>query len=396
MRFLAATMATAFLFSAAARADWPNFRGPRHDGISAEKGLKTTWPEPPKMRWEAKVGDSFSGMSIVGDRLYTCGTADKKQQVLCLDANTGKPIWNFPLEDGYFEPQGGNGARATPTIADGKLYLLGALGRLVCLDAKDGKVIWEKKFEGKPQWGFSASVLIEGDLAITSGGGKQGALIAYDKNDGKEIWKYGTDKAGYSTPYPFTIGSKRYLVGFTGTKVSIVHAESGVVAWDTAWKTDWDVNAASPIFDAGKLFISSGYDTGSAVFSLAADGDKLSGKNLWGEVKKVLLSKFQSAVLHEGNLYCSDQRKLACVDFLTGEEKWKEPRMENATIVLVENDLFIQCEDGRFVIAPATPTGYKPTATFKALEGKCWTVPTLDNGRLYTRSLDTIRCFEMR
>lgn len=376
--------------------DWPNFRGPNHDGISLEAGLKKEWTSAPKTLWETKVGDAFSGMSIVGDRLYTCGTAAKKQTVICLDANTGKQLWQTPIEDAYAEMQGGNGARATPTISEGKVYVLGAKGRLVCLKADDGGVVWEKKFSGMPQWGYSGSVLVDNGLAIVSAGGNEGALVAYDKNDGKEVWKFGDDRAGYATPYPFTFEGERYIVGFTGKKASIVRAATGKPAWETAWKTDWDVNAAAPIFHNGHLFVSSGYDTGSALFKLKKNGENLEGNSVWGEIKKVLLSKFQSAVLVDGYLYCSDQRKLACVEFMTGKEQWKEPRIENGTLVAAEGYLFLQCENGEFQILPATPDGYKPTAKFKAFEGRCWTVPTLNNGKLYSRDMNTIKCFEMK
>ena len=377
-------------------ADWPNFRGPNHDGISAETGLKKEWSAAPKTVWETKVGDSFSGLSIVGDRLYTCGTAAKKQTVVCLDANTGKQIWQTPIEDAYAEMQGGNGARATPTISDGKVYVLGARGRMVCLKADEGGLVWEKKYTGMPQWGYSGSVLVDGGMAIVSAGGNDGALLAYDKNDGKEIWKFGDDRVGYATPYPFTFEGERYIVGFTGKKASVVSAATGKLAWETAWKTDWDVNAAAPIYHNGHLFLSSGYDTGSALFKLSKNGDKLEGNSVWGEIKKVLLSKFQSAVLVDGHSYCSDQRKLACVEFMTGKEVWKEPRIKDSTIVAAEGHLFLQCENGEFQILPATPQGYKPIGKFKAFGGLWWTVPTLNNGKLYSRDTGTIKCFSLK
>lgn len=392
----------AVLCSTAAGGDWPNFRGPKHDGISPETGLKTNWASPPKMLWEAKVGDAFSGISIVGDRVYSCGTSNKKQTIVCLDANTGKQVWQTPFEDAYFEPMGGNGTRATPTVGDGRVYVLGAQGRLVCLNAADGKIVWEKKYGGVPQWGYSGSVLIEGNMAVVSAGGADGALVAYDKIQGNEIWKSGDDKAGYATPYPFTFEGERYIVGFTATQASVVRAKDGKPVWEADWKTDWDVNAASPIFQNGYLFLSSGYKTGSAVFKLTKSGDGLKGENVWGGINKVLLGKFQSAVLHDGHLYCSDEKRLACVEFLTGKQVWEVkriddgPRPKDSTLVLAEGHLFIQVENGDFVIAAATPQGYKQTAKFKAFDGKCWTVPTLANGRLYSRDMGTIKCFNLK
>lgn len=406
MRSNRAILGVAFVLilpAASIAGDWPNFRGPNHDGISAETGLKTTLAAPPKVVWEARVGDAFSGISIVAERAFTCGTSGKKQTVVCLEAGTGERLWQTPIEDAYFEPMGGNGPRSTPTVNDGRVYVLGAKGRLVCLSAADGKLVWEKKYDGIPQWGYSGSVLIEGNLAVVSAGGKDGALVAYEKATGKEVWKFGTDRAGYSTPYPFTFEGERYIVGFTATKASVVRAADGKLAWETAWKTDYDVNAAAPIFDKGYLLLSSGYTSGSSVFKLTKDGDRLQGENVWGGVQKVLRGKFQSSVLHEGKLYCSDETRLVCVDFLTGKQVWEVkragengPRPKDSTLVLAEGHLFIQLENGDFAIAPATPDGYKPTAQFKAFDGRCWTVPTLANGRLYSRDLNTIKCFDMK
>lgn len=395
---LALACCLSLLAAAASRADdWPNFRGPNHDGICTETGLKLDWTAPPVARWEHKVGDAFSGISVVGARVYTCGTADKKQVVVCLDGQTGRPLWSTPIDDAYWEPQGGNGPRSTPSIADGRVYTLGALGHLVCLDAETGNVEWDKRFSDKPQWGFSGSVLIDGDLAVISAGGKQGALIAYDRKSGKELWKAGSDPVGYSTAYPFAFEGERYIAGFTGDSLIVVRAKDGVLAWREPWKTAWNVNAAAPIFHDGNLYLTSGYDTGSAVFKLAKAGDTLSGRHLWaGGVSKVLLSKFQSSVLTDGCLFASDQRKLACVDFMTGKELWKEPRMENGTIVLAEGKLVVLTEGGELLVAPASKSGFKPTTRVKLLDGRCWTVPTIANGRLFVRNQDTVKCFELK
>jgi outer membrane protein assembly factor BamB len=381
---------------AALAEDWPNFRGPRHDGISLETGLKADWSAAPPKVWEQKIGSGFSGLSIVGDRLFTCGTHDAKQTVVCMKAGSGEVLWQTPIEGSYFEGQGGSGPRATPTVDSGRVYVLGALGKLVCLNAADGKLVWEKQFDGKPTWGFSGSVLIDGDKAIVSAGGKFGGLVAYDKASGTELWKAGDDAVSYATPYPFDFAGTRYVVGFLAKSAIIVQAADGKIAATMKWNTDYDVNAAAPLFHNGHLLLGSGYDTGSAVFKLSKDGEKLKLDNVWGGIQRVLLMKFQSAVLHDGHLYCSDQSKLKCVEFLTGKEKWSEPRIKDSTLVLAEGRLFVQGEKGKLLIAPADPAGFKPSTKIDLVDGLCWTVPTLSGGRLYTRNLDTVYCFNLK
>ena len=123
------------------RADWPNWRGPNHDGISTETNVNVVWSGSPTVLWEYEIGSGFSSMAAVGDRVFTAGTRDKKQMLFCFDAATGKVIWDKPVEGELPERQGGDGPRATPTIDDGRVYFFGARGTFLCADAKTGKTI---------------------------------------------------------------------------------------------------------------------------------------------------------------------------------------------------------------------------------------------------------------
>lgn len=386
------------LVAAAWAADWPRWRGPNHDGISPEKGLQMKWDAPPPKLWEAQIGSAFSAIICVGDKLYTCGTKDGKQVVLCLAADTGQTVWQVPLEDEYKEKQGGDGTRATPTFDDGRIYIQGALGKVACLDAATGKEVWSRTFDAKPKWGYSASVLIEGDLAIVQAGGSGGALAALNKKTGADVWKCAVEgPVGYATPYPFTLAGTRYVVGFLGNSVIIVEAASGKQVWSTAWKTDWDVNAATPIFHDGLLFLSSGYKTGSGLFRLSKAGETLKAEPLWAEQPdQVILGKFQSPVLHDGHLYVSDQRELKCVELLTGKEKWTERGIKDGTVLLADGHLLVLTEKGELQIAPVSPEKYAPLTKVEVLDKRCWTVPTLHNGRLYVRNLERAVCYELR
>lgn len=337
--FLTAVLAAGSVVGAA---DWPNWRGPQHDGISPEKGFKTTWTEGPKVVWEKPIGAAFSSFICAGDKVYTCGTKDGQQVLFCLQADSGDIVWERPFEKAYKDRQGGDGTRATPTINDGRVYIVGGGGLLLCVDAAKGEEIWKKQFKAKPTWGYAGSVLIEGDMAVVTAGGVDGGLMALNKKTGKPIWKTSDDMAGYATPYPFTFNSKRYIVGFLGKGVIIVEAKNGREVWRTAWETAYDVNASAPIFHDGHLFLTSGYGTGCAVFKLTPDGDGLKGEEVWRS--KAILNKFQSCVLKDGVLYGSDEKTLKCVDFKTGDERWSIPRTPNATVILADNQLIVLTE----------------------------------------------------
>jgi len=394
---VAAWMALA-LAPAVTAGEWPHWRGPDHDGVSSETGLESRWDGPPPTLWEQSIGSAFSGISCVDGRAYTCGTQGGQQVLFCLDADRGDVLWQRGFEQEYRERQGGDGTRATPTVEGGRVYIQGARGRLVCLDARSGQELWSRQFHAVPQWGYSGSVLIEGNLAIVNGGDKDGALVAVKKTTGDVVWKCGRAPAGYATPYPFALDGQRYVVGFLSDSAVIVDPTTGRQVWNTDWKTDWDVNAATPILHAGSLFLSSGYNTGSALFKLSREGEKLGAEQVWKG--KVIAAKFQTPVVHDGHLYVSDQDALKCVEFATGRVRWSQRKLEgcslqNGTIVLAEGRLFILSEDGWLLIAPASPDGFEPASKVRILSGRCWTVPTLYRGRLYARNFEKIICLKL-
>ncbi len=380
------------LVTAANADDWPQWRGPNLDGISAEKDFRKNWGEktPPRL-WLDSAGAAFSGFACVAGKAYTCGTSNEKQVAYCYDAHSGKRIWKTPFEDAYEEGQGGDGPRATPAVFEGRVYLQGALGRVVCLDAADGKIIWSQSFDKKPTWGYSASVLIEGDFAIVTGNNE---LIALDKTTGERKWSCETEVVGYATPYPFTFADQRYIAAFMGKEAVIVTADTGREVFRMPWQTDWDVNAATPIFSDGHLFLSSGYRHGSILLKLRKDGDKLAADTVWqnGNIR----AKFQTPVLYEGYLYTSDEVGIRCVHFLTGEEQWKVRGKKHGTLVIADGHIVLLTEDGELQIAPASPGGYEPVTTARVMRGRCWTVPTLYDGKLYVRNLKAAACYDLR
>ena len=379
--------------TAASAADWPNWRGPNHDGVSSETGLQTRWEAPPPLLWQRAIGSAFSGIAVVGDRVYTCGTHAGKQTLLCLNADTGAVLWQQPIGEEYREGTGGDGPRGTPTVADGRVYVQGALGRMCCFEADTGKELWSRQFNAIPRWGYSGSVLIEGNLALATAGDADGALIALDKQTGKTVWKCGQAPVGYSTPCAFTFEGQRYVVGLLGKSVVIADVKDGREVWSAPWETSYDVNAATPIFHDGYLFISSGYDHGATVLKLARAGERLTTTPVWES--RAIRAKFQSPVLHEGYLYTSDESGLKCVEFKTGEVKWQKRRMKHGTVVIADGHLFVLTEEGRLVIAPATPESFNPITDVEVLSGRCWTVPTLCRGRICARNLEQMVCLQL-
>jgi outer membrane protein assembly factor BamB len=375
--------------------DWPCWRGVKYDGISRETGITLPWKGSPKVLWELPTGAAFSAVTGVGNLVYTCGTEEGKQVLFCVNAGTGRVLWKEAFAPGVSDKQGGDGTRATPTINDGKVYILGGEGTLLCADAKTGAEIWTKKFGGAPRWKYAGSVLIEGNLAIVSPGGEDGGLLALDKDGGEVVWKGGDGGAGYATPYPFTFQGRRYVVAMLAKKTIIVDAKTGREMWSMPWVTSYDVNASTPIFHDGHLFITSGYGHGCILRKLTAEADCLTSTTVWKG--KAILNKFHTCILLDGKLYGADERNLKCVDFLTGEESWKldevaGDRTRHATLLLNQGHFIFLSEKGQLSVAKASPTGFDAVGSTQVLSGRCWTVPTLVNGRLYVRNLEKLVC----
>jgi len=383
-------MKTAFCLAALAlsaaaltAADWPNYRGPNHDGISKETGWTTDWPaDGPKVLWKAKVGMGFSSVVIAKGRAYTQGNAKDTDTIFCFDAITGEAKWKHdypaPLDAKYYE----GGTSATPTVDGDRVYTISKRGLVNCLNAADGKVVWTKNLQEElgakiPEWGFAGSVLIEGDLAILNIGT---AGTALDKKTGKVAWTSGAEVAGYSTPIPFDAKGDRAVLMAIKEDVIAVKIKDGKEVWRFPWKTQYDVNAAAPIMAGSKVFISSGYNRGAGVF----DVSKKPAEKVWEN--KNLRNHMASSVLWQGYLYGVDENQLRCVAFDTGEVKWTDKVSGKGSLILADGKLIVLSERGELLVANPSPEGFKPITRAQVIGGKCWAAPTLANGKMYVRT----------
>jgi len=373
----------AFLTSSMLAADWPQWRGPTRDGISAEKFNGTQVAKA----WEAEIGTGFSSFTIADGRVYTTGHADSKDTVFCFDAATGKEVWKHTyaadLGDKYYE----GGTSATPTLEAGKAYHLSRWGNLMCFDAATGKIVWEKNIQEEteadiPDWGFAGSPLAHGDLLILNVG-KAGTAV--EKATGKLVWKSDTNNAGYCTPYPITVNGREQVVLSSGRAYKGVDPASGKELWEHAWTTSYGVNAADPVLSGTKLFVSSGYNKGCALLELAS----AEPQELWRN--RLMKNQFNSSVLIEGHLYGidGDENKTAvlkCLEFETGTEKWAEPSTGFGALMAADGKLIIITAKGELVIAKASAEKFEVISRNQVLEGRCWSAPVLANGKLYVRN----------
>jgi len=369
-------------------ADWPNYRGPDHNGVSKEAGWRTAWPaQGPKTLWKASLGPGFASMAVCGGRVYAMGNVQDRDVVYCLDAVTGKEVWRQSYPCPLFAKMHEGGPCATPTVQGGQVYVFSKNGDVLCMDANTGQVVWHKNLVKdlgleNLTWYFSGSPLIVDDLLILNAG-KSG--VALRKADGGLAWQNGTDPGGYASPVPYEAAGRKAAILFACREVFGVDAATGKVLWSHPWRTDYDINAADPIMVEDKVFISSGYNTGCALLKI----DSGQVTEVWRN--KAMRNECYGSVPWEGSLYGFDGQvggsgKLTCMDAGTGQVRWSQAGMGTGTLMIADGRLVILSERGKLVIAKASPERFEELASAQILTGKCWTVPVLANGLIYARN----------
>ena len=363
--------------------DWYRWRGPDLNGISKETGWNSQWPaEGPKQLWKASVGTGFSSFSVSQGQVYTMGNSKDTDTIYCLEAGTGKVVWQHsypcPLDAKNFD----GGPCATPTVADGRVYTFSRKGEIFCLDAAKGSVIWSKNLNKElgleiPTWGCASSVLVEGNLAVVNMGS---AGVALDPASGKVAWVSAKSPGAYATPVPLTIGGDRCLAILSQQSLIVVKTAGGQQLWSYPWKTSYDVNAADPVLDGDKVFISAGYNHGGALLKVSGQA----AEKLWEN--KNMRNHFNSCVLWQGHLYGPDDSGLRCLASDTGDLKWTYKEFGKGSLMIVDGKLVGLSEKGELIIAEPTPAAFKPISRAKVLTGKCWTMPVLSNGHIYCRN----------
>jgi outer membrane protein assembly factor BamB len=367
----------ALLAAPGAAEDWPCWRGPTHDGISAEKDWSVETVAKGEVLWRANVGKGHASFAVAGGKVVTAGNTGNRDAVYCFGAETGKEIWKR-----VYDCPAGNypGPRGTPTIDGGLVYSISREGRLLCLDVETGDVKWQKDVQsGLPRWGISTSPIIHGKLVLLNAGTSG---IAYDKKSGKRVWTGGKGTPGYASPVVTKLGGNECALIFSARALICVSARSGRPRWSFPWVTKYDVNAGDPVIVAkDRVFISSGYNRGCAMLKVSSKG----AKAIWQNTG--MRNHMASTIYHEGSLYGFDDAILACLDAKTGTTKWTQRGFGKGALMLADGKLIFLSERGvDLVVAEATPEAYRELARARVLGGHTWTVPVLANGRIYCRN----------
>jgi outer membrane protein assembly factor BamB len=395
--------------SFAAADDWPQWLGPRRDGSSAEK--VAPWKEAPKVLWSQPAGEGNSSPVVAGGRvfLHTKVKDKDEEEVVAYDAATGKEAWRTAYPRGKSIFLFGNGPRATPTVADGRVYTLGISGLLTCFDADGGKQVWQvdtlKKFAAPSLlFGASASPLLDGNLVLVTVGGKGACAVAFDRDKGDVLWKALDDPASYAAPIAFGEGKQRQAVFLTGKGVASLSPADGSLFWRYDFEDPFHESASTPVH-LGDLLLAGSIGSGSVGLRLEAKDDKPAAAEAW---KNPALTCYFSTPVAVGKEHVylvtgtpppalAVTATLRCVEAKSGKELWQKAKVGkyHASLTRTGDDKLLMLDDGgNLILLDPDPKEYHELARSKVC-GETWAHPALSGGRLYVRDADKLLCLEL-
>jgi outer membrane protein assembly factor BamB len=383
---------------ASASPDWPQWRGPRRDGVSTETGLLPSWPaEGPKRQWTlAGLGQGYCSPIVVGENVYITG--DEGNDLIITALNTqGERRWQVKNGAAWRGPY--PGARAACCYDDGKLYHMNAHGRLVCLEAATGKELWAvdtlAKFKGQNiTWGISEAVLVDGDRVFATPSGSEGLMVALDKRSGETLWATPAiegEEACYSSPILLSTEGKRVLVNCGRRHAFAIDAADGKLLWKIAHVDPKNTVATTPVLVADRLVFTNSSRSGGGIY-----GTTLEGARLW---TKELTASHGSLVGAAGRVVGGssrgDVRGWMAIDPATGDAA-KVADLPVGSSIYADGRFYCLSERGEMMLQELTAEGFVTRGQFKLADGRdVWAHPVICHGRLYLRYADTLYCYEI-
>ncbi len=398
--------------------DWPEFRGRGRQGIVHGINISTDWEkQPPRLVWKQLIGRGYSAFSVVNHILVTLEQrrfdGEDYECLVAYDAKTGLELRLHRWPGKFDEALGGPGPRSTPTIANGKIYALGAKGHLVCLDSKTWKELWSHDLlenNQNLQWGMSGSPLVYQDMVIVAPGAQTPEsagqeIRAYDCLTGELRWQSGTAATAYSSPMIANLQGCDQLLLFDAEAIRSFNPKDGKEWWSFPWKTMNGINVAQPILlGNNRLFIGAGYGMGGAILEIAGQIDSFQVNLVNKTAKTSMRCKFASPVFYQNHLYGLNDGVMECVDASTGKSCWKDDRRPrkgqafgHGQILLLDSGyLLVTSEYGELILVKATPTEFQELGRIQAIDGtKSWNNPALVGSRIFIRNNNEMACFEL-
>lgn len=389
--------------AAIATAEWSGFRGADRMGHTKAPKFATDWKaNPPKLLWKKPVGAGWSSFAVAGAFAFTQEQRGPSEVVACYEVATGNEVWTQQREARFDEPMGGPGPRATPTLADGAVFVTSASGVLLRLKASTGEVVWQQDFKSLsgravlPMWGYAASPLVTNSLVIIYAGGPgDKGVMAFDAVSGQPRWSAACGPESYSSPQLSKVLGEDTLLMLTNDGLLLLDPASGKVRLNYEWKFQGYRALQPTVIGEDVILLPTPMSEGTRAIRVSKKGEQLAPEELW--TSKQLKTDFSDLIAHQGYLYGIDGSLFSCLDLKTGVRAWKGGRYGKGQALLLESSdqILIAAEDGRIVLLQADPTAHKEVTSFQALQGKTWNHPVLVGDKLLVRNATEAACYAL-
>lgn len=390
--------------------NWPQFRGPNLDLVSAEETrLLRSWQAgEPREYWGVEVGEGYAGPAVWNGRVYLMDyDREKKQDALrCFSLADGKEIWRYAYPVTVKRNHGMS--RTVPVIASNHVIALGPKCHVVCLDTSTGELRWgfdlvQEHGTTVPQWYAGQTPLIEGDRVILAPGGPDALVMAAGLATGKPIWRTPNPrgwKMTHASLTPMEFEGERFYVYCADKGVVAASAKDGSVLWET---TDWKISIAtvpSPVvIGGGRVFFSGGYNAGSLMLQLKKDGNRIVPTVAWRLGPEVFGATQHTPILHQDHLYgVRPDGKFTCLT-LDGKAVWVSSQGHQfglGPFMIADGLIFAMNDSGLLRLIEASPARYNLLAQAQVLKGReSWGPLALAGGRLLARDFTRLVCLDV-
>lgn len=380
--------------------DWPQWRGPNRDGRSPDVGLLKSWPTGgPTLLWKATgIGIGFSSIAVSNRTVYITGDVADDLVITALDMNGNK---KWQVNHGASWKQDPPGARGSPVVDDGRLYLLSGHGLLKCYDAAGGAERWwvdlVQAFRGRQEgWGYAESPLIYKNMLIVTPGGDN-CIIALNKETGETIRTSTglSDAAHHSSCIAVEFQGRPMIVQMVAKGMVAVDARNGQFLWRCE-RAVTGAACATPVYSDGYCFGATGYGGGGACVKLSLDGGTVRATQVW-ETKE-MVCHHGGYIVHEGYIHGNHEGGWSCLELATGRKMWSARGVGKGSLCYADGMLYTFGEGGgRIGLVKAQPGGFEQTGEFSVQgRGPSWAYPVVAGGRLYLRYDDNLYCYDVR
>ena len=394
-------------------ADMSQWRGPNRDGHYPETGLLRQWTEQgPSLKWSAEgLGDGWGSASVSPTGIFLVGSIDKQDHLIKLDAQ-GNVLWKKAYGPAWVKSW--PGARCTPTVVAGRVYVTSGQGHVVCLDAQSGDTIWSldglKTFGGEQvAWGTVESLLLTDGKVFFTPGGTSTAMVALDMTTGQVVWQSESlnDRVSYASPILVESGNKKGVINITREYIFCVDVSSGQILWRYQYSQlphsdrhkGLYINCISPIYRHGHLFVTSGYDHTAVMLKVLPNHSGV--EEVWQQREfdthhggVVWLGDY----LYGSNWLSNAKGNWLCVDGRTGEIKYNKAWETKGSIIYADGRLYCyEQKDGHVALVRPTPQDFNVVSSFQITLGdkQHWAHPVIHDGTLYIRHGNVLMAYDI-